>query len=286
MESQMTKIELRARLEAHGLRISEEEGLLTESGGRRGELFRISNGGVVSVFKTGTVLVQGKNTKRTEDAVFGPAPADRVDRKAPTNGQKKSAHGETRAKYGKSAVGTPCPRCGYTRFKVTLDTLKEVLRGPDPRLLSIPEVALQKKRRAYAICPKCDSRALGSYLPRGFPFTDGAGRQFFVQDLDKLGWRPLVPIADLAGLPEGSEVIVAGYLSDVALREVGDREMAFVRLKDQSGTVEVVVFATLYAKRRRTFKEGNHVAIGGKRTVWKGRLQVQASAVVAKPSAD
>lgn len=89
-----------------------------------------------------------------------------------------------------------------------------------------------------------------------------------------------VSIAKLAGCPNGSSQIVAGLI--VAMRQIQDRrerDMAFVTLEDQSGQVEVVVFADTFARAEFILFKGTVVAVLGKLQLEEQGVKILANKV-------
>lgn len=87
-----------------------------------------------------------------------------------------------------SLVGSACPHCGFTRVRVTRETLARLLDEIRPALHSLPQDALRRKCESYAICPRCDAYALGIEKEVGYPFTDAAGRTLTIRDLEAELW--------------------------------------------------------------------------------------------------
>lgn len=87
-------------------------------------------------------------------------------------------------------VGDSCKVCSTPRVDISHQTLLEILEL-SPSIKSIPQSVLAKGKDFYAICPCCDSYALGIELITGFPFTEADGNITNIQELTSrsdFGW--------------------------------------------------------------------------------------------------
>ena len=74
-----------------------------------------------------------------------------------------------------------------------------------------------------------------------------------------------VPVAELKGLPPESSVTVFGMIESVKRITTKDgKEMAFLSIGDLTGSVEVVVFPSVYEKFARYFKENEVIVTSGR----------------------
>ncbi len=74
-------------------------------------------------------------------------------------------------------------KCGCERVEVTHATLQEMINTIHPTINSIPQHVIDCGRDAYAICPRCDTYALGIEMEKGFLFTDRHGNARTIHDL-------------------------------------------------------------------------------------------------------
>jgi len=78
----------------------------------------------------------------------------------------------------------------------------------------------------------------------------------------------------------GKNVVVAGMIADV--RQITTKKgeaMAFVRLEDLQGAIDVTVFPRLYAEQRALFVQDKIIIVAGKADVRNGRVSVVADTV-------
>ena len=94
-----------------------------------------------------------------------------------------------------------------------------------------------------------------------------------------------VRILDLAKLhdrPEREYVRVAGYVQEARAHvDKKKRPMMFLKLVDKSNTVDVTVFADLFAQRKDVLHEGAVLLCGGNINDYNGRRNISANDVVA-----
>ncbi len=116
---------------------------------------------------------------------------------------------------------------------------------------------------------------LGFYLT-SHPLT---GR---LQQLKALG---SVPLAQITPSTVGQRVTVGGMIATVKkiTTKAGGHEMAFVKLEDATGTLEVVIFPKLYAKTVSVWQKDGVVAISGKVDEKDDRLTILADDVQEIP---
>lgn len=79
-------------------------------------------------------------------------------------------------------AGVSCNKCGTARVEISHETLLD-MQELHPNIRTIPTSVLAKGKDVYAICPRCDSYALGLDIITGFPFVEVDGNTTTIQEL-------------------------------------------------------------------------------------------------------
>lgn len=75
-----------------------------------------------------------------------------------------------------------------------------------------------------------------------------------------------------SGLKDGSDVVLGGIISEVRklLTKRDSKEMAFVKLEDMYGTIDLMVFPQMYAKTKEVLVDDNLITVFGKLSIREG----------------
>lgn len=92
-----------------------------------------------------------------------------------------------------------------------------------------------------------------------------------------------VPFADITASRAGERITLAGMIVEVKkiMTKVGNNEMAFVKLEDLTGSIEVVVFPKIYAKTASLWVPDATVRVAGKVDEKEDRVTVLADEAAA-----
>ncbi len=138
------------------------------------------------------------------------------------------------------------------------------LHAGSGRLPDLPEIS-KEERLAY------EREFLGFYLT-SHPLTD---------KLHQLKASGSIPLKEISEKDVGNRITIGGMIAAVKkiTTKAGNHEMAFVRLEDATGTIEIVVFPKIYAKTVSIWQKDAVVLVSGKVDEKDDRLTILADDV-------